>query len=67
LCIRLTLCRHVTIGTPMVIFLLFNCLLIVFDEWYTVLIVKNSQKTAVKTAKMIIGVPIVTGLPRLYQ
>ena len=41
--------------------------MIVFDEWYTVLIVKNSQKTAVKTAKMIIGVPIVTGLPRLYQ
>ena len=29
-------------------------------------IVKNSQKT-VKTAKMTIGVPIVTGLPRLYQ
>jgi len=28
--------------------------------------VKNSQKT-VKTAKMTIGVPIVTGLPRLYQ
>ena len=27
---------------------------------------KNSQKT-VKTAKMTIGVPIVTGLPRLYQ
>ena len=26
----------------------------------------NRQKT-VKTAKMIIGVPIVTGLPRLYQ
>jgi len=29
-------------------------------------IVKNSQKT-VKTAKMTIGVPIVTGLPRMYQ
>ena len=29
-------------------------------------IVKNSQKT-VKTAKMTIGVPIVTCLPRLYQ
>jgi len=28
-------------------------------------LVKNSQKT-VKTAKMTIGVPIVTGLPRLY-
>ena len=27
---------------------------------------KNSQKT-VKTAKITIGVPIVTGLPRLYQ
>jgi len=32
LCIRQTLCRHVTIGTPMVIF----CCLIVFDDWYTV-------------------------------
>ena len=29
-------------------------------------IAKNSQKT-VKTAKMTIGVPIVTCLPRLYQ
>ena len=29
-------------------------------------IVKNSQET-VKTAKMTIGVPVVTGLPRLYQ
>jgi len=28
--------------------------------------VKNNQKT-VKTAKMTIGIPIVTGLPRLYQ
>ena len=42
----------------MVIFLLFNCLLTVFDEWYTV----QSSKT-LKT----IGVQIVTGLPRLYQ
>ena len=29
-------------------------------------VVKNSQNT-VKTAKMAIGVPIVTGRPRLYQ
>ena len=35
LCIRRTLCRHVTIATPMVIFLLFDCLLAVFDDWYT--------------------------------
>jgi len=40
--------------------------LTVFDDWYSVPIVKNSQKT-VKTAKMTIGVPIVTCLPRLYQ
>ena len=43
LCIRRTLCRHVTIGTPMVIFCCFDCLLTVFDEWYTVPIVKNTQ------------------------
>jgi len=43
LCIRRTLCRHVTICTTTVIFLLFDCLLAVFDEWYTVLIVKNTQ------------------------
>ena len=43
------------------------------EDWYTVTvycysvsIVKNSQKT-VKAAKMTIGVPIVTCLPRLYQ
>ena len=36
LCIRRTVCRHVTIGTPMVIFLLFDCLFTVFDNWYTV-------------------------------
>ena len=89
-----------TIGTLMVIFLLFDCLLTVFDEWYTVPIVKNTQnhwctnrhrstktvptvyqrctnrqktvrnnQKTVKTAKMTIGVPIVTMscLPRLYQ
>ena len=50
--------RPVTIGTPMV--------LNVFDDWYSVPFVKNSQKT-VKTAKIIIGVPIVTCVPRLYQ
>ena len=50
--------RRVTIGAPM--------LLSVFDDWYNVPFVKNSQKT-VKTAKMTIGVPIVTCLLRLYQ
>ena len=41
----------------------------VFDDWYivpTVSIVKNSQKT-VKTAKMTIGVPIVTCLHRVRR
>ena len=38
----------------------------IFDDWYSAPFVKNSQKT-VKTAKMTIGVPIVTCLPRLYQ
>jgi len=36
LCIRRTLCRHVTIGTPMVIFAVltvFWLLLTVFDDW----------------------------------
>jgi len=41
----------------MMIFAIFT-LLTVFDEWYT--------KPIVKTLKTI-GVPIVTGLPRLYQ
>ena len=53
--------RPVTIGTLMV--------LSVFDDWTSVRIVKNSQKT-VKQQKMTIGVPIVTTvtyLPRLYQ
>ena len=106
--------RHVTIGTPMVIFAVlavFWLFLAVFDNWLysdqssktvknsqkseiqskqqkcplvyqsldvcqdctnSVLIVKNSQtvknsQKTVKTAKMIIGVPIVTGLSRLYQ
>ena len=142
LCIRRTLCRHVTIVTPMVIlavlsfdcfwrlvhcwytvgtvlvdvwrfvhqwsFLLFwlssdcfDCfwlLLTVFDDWYTVSIVKNSQnhwctnchrssKTAptvyqqctnsvpivknsqktVRTARIAIGVPIVTCLHRVRR
>ena len=46
LCIRRTLCRHVTIGTPMVIFCcltVFWLFFTVFDEWYTVPIVKNTQ------------------------
>ena len=50
--------RPVTIGTPMV--------LSVFDDWYSVPFVKNSQKT-VKTAKMTIGVPIVTWLHRVRR
>jgi len=50
--------RSVTIRTPMV--------LSVFDDWFSVPFVKNSQKTA-KIAKITIGVPIVTCLPRLYQ
>ena len=39
LCIRRTLCRHVTIGTPMVIFCcltVFWLFLTVVDDWYTV-------------------------------
>jgi len=46
--------RPVTIGTPMV--------LSVFDDWYSVPFVKNSQNSqkTVKTAKITIGVPIVT-------
>jgi len=81
LCIRRTLCRHVTIGTPMAILavltvfwlfltigtLLVHCwcslarhvtigtpmVLTVFDDWYSVPIVKNSQKQskAVKTVR----------------
>jgi len=43
LCIRRTLFRHVTICTLMVIFLLFDCLLTVFDDSYTIPIVKNTQ------------------------
>ena len=40
LCIRRILCRHVTIGTPMVIFCCFYCLLTVVDTllvhgWYS--------------------------------
>jgi len=95
LCIRQTLCRHVTIGTPMVIFCCFDCLLTVFDDWYTVgtvlvglwrlvhqwsfccfdclLAVFGTPMVifAVLTVfwllTMTIGVPVVTGLPRLYQ
>jgi len=50
--------RSVTICTQMVSS--------VFDDWYSVPFLKNSQKT-VKTAKITIGVPIVTCLPKLYQ
>jgi len=48
----------VTIGTPMV--------LSVFDDWYSVPFVENSQKT-VKTAKITIGLPIVTCLHTVRQ
>ena len=50
--------RPVTIGTPMV--------LSVFDNWYSVPFVKNSQKT-VKQQKMTIGVPIITYLHRVRR
>ena len=43
LCIRRTLCRHVTIWYTNGHFCCFDCLLTVFDDWYTVPIVKNSQ------------------------
>ena len=66
LCIRLTLRWHVTISTPMVIgdCCYFDCLLTVFECFLTngTLTLHQSSKT-LKT----IGVPIVTGLPRLYQ
>jgi len=38
----------------------------VFDDWYSVGIVKNSQKT-VKQQKMTIGVQIVTRLHRVHR
>jgi len=67
---RLVHCWY-TVGTVLV-----DMWRLVHQSWYTcndwyhytnsVPIVKNSQKT-VKTAKMTIGVPIVTCLPRLYQ
>ena len=72
LCIRRTLCRHVTIGTPCTIRqkhskpLVYQSSQVYQDCTNSVPIVKNSLKTA-KTAKMTIGVRIVTGLPRLYQ
>ena len=46
LCIRRTLCRHVMSCNDWYTnghFLLFDCLLTVSDEWYTVPIVKNTQ------------------------
>jgi len=98
LCIRPTLCRHVTIWYTNGHFCCFDCLLTVFDDWYTVPIVKNSQnhwctdrhrstktvptvyqqctsrqktvknsQKTVKTAKMTIGVPIVTCLHRVRR
>ena len=81
LCIRRTLCRHVTIGTPMVIFAVLTVFwlfltigTLLVHCWYSLgrhvtigtPMVKNSQET-IKTAQMTIGVPIVTCLPRLYQ
>jgi len=56
----------VTICTPVVIFCCFDCLLTVFDDSYTVPIVKNSQKT-VKQQKMTIVVQIVTCLHRVRR
>jgi len=53
-----SLVRPVTIGTPMV--------LSVFDDWYSVPFVKNSQNID-KTAKMTISVPIVTCLHRVCR
>ena len=52
--------RHVTIGQLwfLLFWLSFDCFWLFFDEWYTVPIAKT-----VKT----IGVPIVTGLSRLYE
>ena len=41
-------------------------ILSVFDDWYNVPFVKNSQKT-VKKAKITIGVPIVTCLHRVRR
>ena len=58
LCIRRTLCRHVTIGTPMVIF----CCLTVFWLFLTNGTLYQSSKI-LKT----IGVQTVKGLPRLYK
>ena len=61
--------RHVTIGTPMVIFAIFTVFWVfvtVFDDWYTVGTVLVDKRT-VKTAKMAIAVPIITCLSRLYQ
>jgi len=58
LCIRRTLCRHVTIGTPMVIFAVW----LSFDCFFANGILYQSSKK-LKT----IGVQIITGLPRLYN
>ena len=81
LCIRRTLSRHVTMGTPTVIFLLFDCFWLFLTIGVPIVtglprlyqqctnsvpIVKDSQKI-IKTAKMTTGVPIVTCLPELYQ
>ena len=65
LCIQRTLCKHVTVGTPMVICAVLTGL-DCFSRLNSVPIVKNSQKT-VKTAKMTIGVPIVTRLHRVRR
>ena len=61
LCIQRTLSRHVTIGTPMVIF----CCLTVF--WLFWLFLTNGTLYQSSIILKTIGVPIVTGLPRLYQ
>jgi len=82
--------RPVTISTPMVIFsvcfwlfltigtllvqskqqkrpLVYQSLQVYQDCTNSVPVVKNCQKTVKTAKKMTIGVPIVTGLPKLYQ
>jgi len=61
LCIRRTLCRHVTIGTLTVIF----CCLAVF--WLLLTVLTNGTLYQSSKTLKTIGVPIVTGLPKLYQ
>ena len=62
LCVDLcTTCTPIVIFAVLTVFWLF---LTIFDDWYTV--GTNSQKT-LKTAKMTIGVPIITCLHRVRR